>query len=187
MTPFATSTTRTFVLPLPPSNNDLVRPALVGGRARLVKTSVAKDWNQRALQVLASVRPPVEPITGPVKLVLELRVKRITSDLNNRVKALEDLLTGHCWHDDCQVTAFESVKRLCVGTEEELVRVSVGRDLSCQTELAVRLSKASKANAAAQDTPRGRPVQPADLKDEQVETAWSRARASLAYWPRGGR
>lgn len=80
----------------------------------------------------------------PLELRLWFQVSRVSADVSNRVKALEDALTGIAWVDDCQVV--EVSARKVVGPNEHVlgvVRVAAGVDLSTQR----RISQAKKAGA----------------------------------------
>lgn len=135
---------------LPPSANTLVRPAFMGGRRmRLVKTSSASAWltgAQLALQAAwRRARGRDAPLGGvPLEMRLFFSVGRVNADVSNRVKALEDALTGIAWVDDCQVV--EVTARKTVGTPEYVlgvVRVAAGVDEATQR----RISKSRKAGA----------------------------------------
>lgn len=125
-----------FVLPLPPSNNELVMP--VGGR--LVKTKTARAW-------VDAVKPVVEKarglaIRGPVAWWMTAHVSHITRDAPNCVKQLEDVLKGFAWADDLQVVEFHGKKVICRSDEERVVFVV--KPVECDAETARRVYK-SKA------------------------------------------
>lgn len=140
-------------LPLPPSANDLVRPAILGYRngkptIRLVKTTEAKQWLKGAQQLLTAA-----PLHGPVELFAEFFMPTIASDCSNRVKQLEDALTGYAWFDDKQVAEVHVIKRIASNSVEQcvIVRVIQAREVD-HPELAERLRK-SEARAAKAEKP----------------------------------
>lgn len=133
---------------LPPSANTLVRPARIGRRLlRLVKTRAAAGWLSGAQLVLQAAwrrqharRAPIARV--PLELRLHFVTDRVSADVTNRVKALEDALTGIAWVDDCQVV--DVTLRKQVGRAPKtvgVVRVAAGVDAETQ----VRISKAKKA------------------------------------------
>ena len=137
---------------LPPSANTLVRPAMLRGprpRARLVKTKHAGAWlvgAQLALQAAwRRSRGREAPLAGvPLELRVVFAVSRVSADVSNRVKALEDALTGIAWADDCQVV--ELFARKVVEPSEHVlgvVRVAAGVDETTQR----RISQSKKAGA----------------------------------------
>lgn len=126
-------------LPMPPSNNDLVRPVR---KVRLVKTKEARDWLDMATAALRR-RVDLVPYSGPVQLAIVVEVGMVTADVTNRVKALEDALTGFLWHDDLQVTSVVLTKRLATSTEPRVV-VTVGPDGSCPPDLADRILRSKR-------------------------------------------
>lgn len=112
-------------LPLPPSANDLVRPAVLGFKnkkpvIRLVKTTEAKQWLMKAQHLLVRA-----PLSGPVELFAEFYMPTIASDCSNRVKQLEDALTGFAWLDDKQVAEVHAVKRIATTPSEVRVVVTI--------------------------------------------------------------
>lgn len=133
---------------LPPSANRLVRPARVGKFARLVKTAVASGWLQVArMSFLAAWRRDhggKAPIAGlPLTLHLHFTVSRINADVSNRVKALEDALTGIAWVDDCQVVELHAMKSVGVERTRGVVRIAAHVDEETQR----RIKAARKAGA----------------------------------------
>lgn len=93
----------TFItIPVPPSVNALYRN--VAGRGR-VKTAAYKDWAGHAGWVLKSQHP--EPVPGRVVIVLGIERASAASDIDNRIKAIFDLLVAHkIIRNDNLVTAF---------------------------------------------------------------------------------
>lgn len=128
---------------LPPSNNALVRPAVLGtspkGKplVRLVSTREAREFREYARRML-----PVAPAGGPLELFATFFVPTIASDVSNRLKALEDALTGRLWHDDKQVAEIH-VRKVVTDEPQDVgvvldVRPAVGPR---HAELAHRLAK----------------------------------------------
>ncbi len=140
----------TIVLGLPPSANDLVRPALVGRKARLVSTFKAKAFRTEAIDLLrqeALQHGLPRRLTGPVQINAVFFVPTLASDCNNRWKALEDAITasGVVWDDDKQVSVGISEKRFTEAGEEPHCHVNVKPCIS--EEHARRLDEAKKRNA----------------------------------------
>lgn len=138
-----------FVLEgLPPSTNALYAPvsATFGSGARFRKKPRAAAWNygaQLALQAAwrrAGNRRPVE--RHAVELRLWFGVKRINADTSNRIKALEDALTGIAWRDDCQVVEVSARKEIA---EREHVIGVVRLAAGVGKETQKRIAKAKKA------------------------------------------
>lgn len=91
-----------LTIPSPPSVNALTRN--VPGRGR-VKTAAYKDWIGHAGWILANQRPA--PIMGRVIIVIGIERVSSTADIDNKIKAIFDLLVTHkVIKDDRFVTAF---------------------------------------------------------------------------------
>lgn len=181
-------------LPLPPSNNRLVRPLAmrVGGRwsARLVSTGEAKAFRRRAHELL-----PVAPIGGPVELFITFYVPTIASDCSNRIKALEDAMKGRLIHDDVQVA--EIHVRKVVSSDPEQVGVVlrvVPADPLEHPELSRRLAKSSIADREAEraqeklefEQPEPTPPLPKDTMaglPESIATRLKRLAKPASYHP----
>lgn len=84
-----------LTLPMPPSANDLFRNVPRKGR---VKTQVYTDWLGHAGWVLRQQRPGSVP--GRVVVVVSIERASQAADIDNRVKALFDLLVLHKVMDD---------------------------------------------------------------------------------------
>ncbi len=82
-------------IPVPPSVNDMFRN--VRGKGR-VKTAAYADWLGHAGWVLRSQNP--SRIGGRVVLVLSVERMSKSADIDNRVKAILDLLVTHGVIDD---------------------------------------------------------------------------------------
>lgn len=93
----------TFItVPAPPSTNALFRN--VAGRGR-VKTAEYKAWLDTAGWRLKAQRPAAVP--GRVVVVIGIERENSCSDIDNRSKALLDLLVSHkIIENDNRVTAF---------------------------------------------------------------------------------
>lgn len=92
----------TFItIPCPPSVNALYRNVAKVGR---VKTGAYKDWSSHAGWILKSQNPASVP--GRVLIVINIERASAASDLDNRAKAILDLLVTHkVIKDDKLVTA----------------------------------------------------------------------------------
>lgn len=90
----------TFILPLPPSVNQLY--ANVPGKGR-VKTKAYRDWiHVASTEVMIQRHGPVH-LDGDVRV--DILVER-RGDLDSRVKAVFDLMTSmNVWKDDKQAAA----------------------------------------------------------------------------------
>lgn len=82
-------------LPCPPSVNEMFRN--VRGRGR-VKTRAYIDWRGHAGWVVTSQRP--ERIGGHVLIMMSIERGSSSADIDNRVKAIFDLLVEHDVIDD---------------------------------------------------------------------------------------
>lgn len=65
---------------------------------RLVATREAVDFRAAAHRVL-----PRQPVGGPLELYATFYVPTLASDASNRIKSLEDALTGRLFYDDKQI------------------------------------------------------------------------------------
>jgi len=82
----------TFDLPMPPSVNGMYRN--VSGRGR-VKTDPYKRWIKEAGQMLMlQWKAPRQTITNEVRVNCDLERPKVRSDVDNRAKALLDLMKG---------------------------------------------------------------------------------------------
>lgn len=91
-----------LTLPMPPSVNEMFRN--VPGRGR-VKTADYLDWRGHAGWSLRGQRPA--SLNGPVVIVLSVERGSASADIDNRVKAIFDLLTEHdVIEDDKHVVGF---------------------------------------------------------------------------------
>ena len=90
-----------FHLPVPPSTNALFRN--VKGRGR-VKTAEYYDYTTLAITSIKMQR--VKPVPGRVVLIVGVERARMTADISNRLKALEDVIVrAGIIEDDRLVTA----------------------------------------------------------------------------------
>ena len=139
-------------LPLPPSANDLVRPAVMRGRngkptARLVKAGGVRGWHD---VVRAAVGAGHGKIHGPAYLHATMYFRSVSSDLSNRIKALEDGLTAAgVWFDDAQVVRLECEKALAPKGVEPYCEVRAGAYWVPDPDLRMRLTLARKAGGGS--------------------------------------
>lgn len=82
-------------IPAPPSVNEMFRN--VRGKGR-VKTSAYLDWRGHAGWVLRSQRP--ERVPGRIVVLISVERMSNCADIDNRVKAIFDLLVSHGVIDD---------------------------------------------------------------------------------------
>jgi Holliday junction resolvase RusA-like endonuclease len=115
----------TFItIPLPPSVNALYRNLPGKGR---VKTQAYKDWAGRAGWILKSQNP--QPVPGRVVIVLSVERNSAASDIDNRSKAVLDLLVDQkIIKNDNLVTALATVWAPS-GTGQARVAVVPSNDL----------------------------------------------------------
>jgi crossover junction endodeoxyribonuclease RusA len=80
----------TLVLPTPPSVNAMFRNVPGKGRAR---TKLYEDWLGHAGWRLRAQRPA--KVAGPVLILVGIERTSLSADVDNRIKALFDLLVAH--------------------------------------------------------------------------------------------
>lgn len=93
-----------LTLPYPPSTNEL--RAIV--RGRLVDTAISRTYKQRVRWLALAAK--TKPIDGPVVVIVSLFRPRRSGDIDNRLKALLDSLTGVAYRDDGQVAELHVVR-----------------------------------------------------------------------------
>ena len=79
-----------LTLPIPPSVNELFKNLKTGGRA---ETATYRDWKGHAGWVLKEQRP--HHIPGPVLVIANVERNNARADIDNREKAVLDLLVAH--------------------------------------------------------------------------------------------
>jgi hypothetical protein len=140
-------------LPLPTRANDLVMPVVMGSKVvkgkkrpfvRLIKTNNAREWLEDALFRLGLEEPSGSaPLEGPLILAGNFYLPSIASDLDGRLKALQDALTqAGVYHDDKQITCITVRKRINVEGDQlrtNCVRFRLKVDTDCDLEVAKRL------------------------------------------------
>ena len=82
---------------VPPTLNTMFPTA---GKAR-VKSAAYRAWRTSAAWEIKAQRPII--YDGPIAVAVEMRRPTANSDIDNRIKAALDLLTGLAFHDDRQV------------------------------------------------------------------------------------
>lgn len=87
-----------ITLPVPPSVNAMYRH--VGHT--VYKTDTAKVWEKDA-RTLLSTQWKEKPKLGAVTLVIDLCLKTIAGDIDNRLKALLDVMQGKVYENDKQI------------------------------------------------------------------------------------
>ncbi len=122
----------TFItIPSPPSVNALYRN--LPGRGR-VKTGVYKDWAGHAGWTLKSQNPA--PVPGRVVIVIGIERRNGAADIDNRAKAILDLLVAHkVIKNDNLVTAI-AMAWAAKGTDLARVAVMPATDLTLDLLLA---------------------------------------------------
>lgn len=94
-----------ITVPYPPSANRYWRT----WRGRQVVSEEARAY--KAAVGLLARKAGLKPTDREVTLVLVVYRPRKAGDLSNRIKVLEDALTGHAWGDDAQVVEIHAVRR----------------------------------------------------------------------------
>lgn len=118
-------------VPVPPSVNSLYKN--VSGRGR-VKTKDYSAWFANARNVVRLQKPGV--VRGPVVIILCVDRQGVGSDLDNRVKALFDLIVKlGVIEDDSKVLAFCTA--WAPKTPESVVRLAIMR--ACDFSVKYRL------------------------------------------------
>lgn len=88
-----------YTLPMPPTLNQYWRHCVIKGRAVVY---VSKQGKAYKAQVHTLVKAKPTDARFGVRIELSFADKR-KNDIDNRIKALFDSLTGIIWHDDSQV------------------------------------------------------------------------------------
>ena len=87
-----------ITLPLPPSVNAMYRHA----GHMVYKTADAKQWEKDAM-LLLNTQWKEKPKLGAVTLVVDLFMKTLAGDIDNRLKALLDIMQGKVYVNDKQI------------------------------------------------------------------------------------
>lgn len=120
-----------FVLPWPPTTNHIWKNATVAGRPRTYRSKKYKDflasaaWSVR--KAILSRKDPWRKIEGDdVSVELSFYApNRRRYDVDNRVKAVFDVLTHEeVWDDDSQVRCFRASK-VCIDKANPRVEVEI--------------------------------------------------------------
>jgi Holliday junction resolvase RusA-like endonuclease len=88
----------TITLPYPPTSNHRL---LRGNRGKLVLSSEARSYKNTVRLLCAAKR--LRPLLGDVVLKINFFRPRRIGDVSNRIKTLEDALSGFAFEDDSQV------------------------------------------------------------------------------------
>lgn len=89
-----------FTLPLPPSVNSMYSQSRSGFR---FKTKEAKDWTLCALLTIRQQKYMC--MLGPVEVSIKFHFRNSRSDIDNKIKALLDVMTdAKVYKDDSQIT-----------------------------------------------------------------------------------
>ena len=146
-------------LPMPTRANNLVRPAILGGkntkpRARLVKTADGKAWKAtaRALLKQRAMGMGYEKLEGPVRVILTLQFRSVRSDIDGPLKALFDACSGVIWVDDRQITDLRVLKWVS-STMAEGCALSVEPDLTAPASLRNHILAALEKSSTRGPTP----------------------------------
>jgi crossover junction endodeoxyribonuclease RusA len=97
MTPTQRALAIKLTLPYPPGKNHL-HTCL---RNRKVLSREGRDYMSSVEKIAATQR--VKPLEGPLAITVNLYRPQKSGDLDGRLPALLDSLTGVAWHDDKQV------------------------------------------------------------------------------------
>lgn len=101
-------------LPMPTRANNLVRPALIGKSARLVKTAAGKAFRDEAQALLRQHQAvnALPLLIGPVEVQVTFYFASISSDIDGPLKSLFDACKGIVWEDDRQICSMLVGKRM---------------------------------------------------------------------------
>lgn len=110
------------------------RMCIIGGKPRFFKNKESMVYTE-AIQFQANLHKPHEPITGPIRLELELHMPRPKSlkdnasimhykrpDVDNMVKGIQDALSSF-WVDDAQIYELRSMKLYTLPGEKPHINV----------------------------------------------------------------
>lgn len=108
------------------------RMMIVGGKPRFFRDKASITYTE-AIQYQANRHKPRDPITGPIRLDIEMHMPRPKSmkpedsimhwkrpDRDNMLKGIQDTLSSF-WHDDGQIFDGKTTKLYCLpGTEPHI-------------------------------------------------------------------
>ncbi|HZI06533.1 MAG TPA: RusA family crossover junction endodeoxyribonuclease, partial [Archangium sp.] len=105
------------VLPLPPSVNASLRPAVIGWKGgkpiiRLVKTREAEAFEEECRAELRRLQPQLALHRGVLALRVTFYAPTLASDVGNREKLLADACKGLAMHDDRQIAEVRLLRRV---------------------------------------------------------------------------
>jgi Holliday junction resolvase RusA-like endonuclease len=95
----------TITIPYPPTTNNLYMTV----RGKRVKTQAARAYAV-LVQAICTARA-VEPMEGPVSLMVTVYRPRKAGDLDNTLKAIQDSLKGFAFRDDRQIVEIHAYRR----------------------------------------------------------------------------
>ena len=95
----------TLTVPYPPTTNNLYMTV----RGKRVKTQAARAYAV-IVQTLCMAQG-LEPMEGPVLLMVTVYRPRKTGDLDNTLKAIQDSLKGFAFKDDRQIVEIHAYRR----------------------------------------------------------------------------
>lgn len=127
----ASSTITTLTVPAPPSVNAMFRN--VPGKGR-VRTKLYDDWLGHADWRLKAQKP--QPVHGAVLVIVGIERSSASADVDNRIKALFDLLVKHqVIDDDKHIVGFAAAWS---PERDRLARIAIipAADLNVQFHLA---------------------------------------------------
>lgn len=90
-----------IVLPYPPTVNTYWRMVVIGGAPRMLISAEGRSYKTRVGGLCA--QRGVQPIDGPVRVVIDFYRPRKVGDLDNVLKAPLDALKSFAYHDDKQI------------------------------------------------------------------------------------
>ncbi|WP_426747223.1 RusA family crossover junction endodeoxyribonuclease [Myxococcus faecalis] len=140
-----------LVLPYPPSANTYWRPSKGRG---LVPSSEATAYKAAVARVAALAR--VQPLAGPVRMVVTIYRPRRTGDLDNTLKVLNDALNGCAWLDDEQLVELVAVRSDDAKAPRVELRATAERYATREEAEAHRRARAERARKAQKTRNRNR-------------------------------
>lgn len=106
--PLTDEKTYRFVLPYPPSANAYWRSIVIKGSVRVLVSKDAKQYKERAGMIARRLFPT--PLKGPIGIQLRVYRPEKRGDLSNRIKVLEDALSGIAYDDDSQIVEIRAYR-----------------------------------------------------------------------------
>lgn len=105
-----TDRTMSFTFPMPPTTNDMFIPIMFKGRATLVPSKQAKEYKVNVAEL--AEQQGAFLMSGTIRFTMHVFRKTRRGDVSNRIKIVEDALTGIAYYDDEQVAEIHLYRHL---------------------------------------------------------------------------